>query len=88
MYALTGGSITVAAGAFGGLVAIREIQLQNNAFDQATVDLILNVFAENEADFTYATPSVDLSGTDAAPSAAGLTDKATLIAAGWSVTTK
>jgi hypothetical protein len=41
----------------------------------------------NEGDTTYATPTLNLGGTNQAPSAAGLLDKATLVAAGWIVTT-
>ena len=69
------------------MVSIREIRADNTALIQASVDLYLARCVANEGDTTYATPTLNLGGTNQAPSAAGLLDKATLVAAGWIVTT-
>ena len=48
--------------------AIRSIRLEN-AYNQAAVDSIVNAIWANKANFTYATPSLDiLGGSNAAPS--------------------
>jgi hypothetical protein len=69
------------------LTSILSITVQNCALSQATVDLYLSRCVAVEAQTTYATPTLNLGGTDAAPNAQGYTDKATLVAAGWVVTT-
>ena len=69
------------------MVAIIEIRADTIALIQASVDLYLSRCVANEGDTTYATPTLNLGGTNQAPSAAGLLDKATLVAAGWIVTT-
>ena len=69
------------------MVSIQYLLIQNIGLIQASVDLYLSRCVAREAATTYATPTLNLSGTNAAPSAAGLTDKATLVAAGWVVTT-
>lgn len=69
------------------MVAIQYISAQDITLIQASVDLWLSRCVAVEAQTTYATPSLDLSGSDAAPSVQGYTDKATLVADGWTVTT-
>lgn len=70
------------------MVSIQEILAQNCALPVATVDLYLSRCVVREAQTTYATPALNLSGTDAAPSdPAGLADKATLVGLNWVVTT-
>ena len=53
---------------FTGLVALRNLQLQNNALTQAQVNAVLQGLWTARASFTYATPSLTINGTNAAPS--------------------
>jgi len=69
------------------MVVIQIILANDTALIQASVDLYLARCVANEGDTTWATPTLNLGGTNQAPSAAGLLDKATLVAAGWIVTT-
>ena len=72
----------------GGTVSatLGDFQAQNNLLMQAAVDAILAAFVA--AGRTTGTRILNLGGTgNAAPSAAGLTDKATLQSRGWTVTT-
>ncbi|MBK6800353.1 MAG: hypothetical protein IPG83_02380 [Novosphingobium sp.] len=72
----------------GGTVSatLGEFQAQNNLLTQAAVDAILAAFVA--AGRTTGTRILNLGGTgNAAPSAAGLADKATLQSRGWTVTT-
>jgi hypothetical protein len=72
----------------GGTVSatLGEFQAQNNLLMQAAVDAILAAFVA--AGRTTGTRILNLGGTgNAAPSAAGLADKATLQSRGWTVTT-
>jgi len=69
------------------MVSIQQIRADDTALIQASVDLYLSRCVANEGDTTFATPTLNLGGTNQAPSAAGLLDKATLVAAGWIVTT-
>jgi len=70
------------------MVAIKNIRAQDTALLQASVDLYLSRCVAREAATTYATPTLNLGGTNQDPSnPAGLADKATLVAAGWVVTT-
>jgi hypothetical protein len=70
------------------MVAIQDINASNCVLPEATVDLYLSRCVAREPSTTYATPALNLGGTNAAPSnPAGLADKATLVAAGWVVTT-
>jgi hypothetical protein len=72
----------------GGTVSatLGEFQAQNNLLIQAAVDAILAAFVA--AGRTTGTRILNLGGTgNAAPSAAGLADKATLQSRGWTVTT-
>ena len=77
-----------AAGAFTGVTnALQKIDFDNCALTQAQVD---NVLVDLVASGITSVPNpkaLDLAGTNAAPSAAGLLDKATLIARGWVVVT-
>ncbi len=72
----------------GGTVSatLGDFQAQNNLLMQAAVDAILAAFVA--AGRTTGTRILNLGGTgNAAPSAAGLADKATLQSRGWTVTT-
>ena len=72
----------------GGTVSntLGNFQAQNNLLTQAAVDSILAAFVA--ANRTTGTRVLNLGGTgNAAPSAAGVTDKNTLISRGWTVTT-
>jgi hypothetical protein len=69
------------------MVAIQSIQAQGCALPEATVDLYLSRCVAREAATTFATPALNLSGTNAAPSAAGLLDKAILVGLSWVCTT-
>jgi len=72
----------------GGTVSntLGDFQAQNNLLTQADVDAILAAFVA--ANKTTGTRVLDLGGTgNAAPSAAGVTDKNTLVSRGWTVTT-
>ena len=53
---------------FTGLVALSNLQLQNNALTQAQVNAVLQGLWTARASFTYATPSLTINGTNAAPS--------------------
>ena len=53
---------------FTGLVALRNLQLPNNALTQAQVNAVLQGLWTARASFTYATPSLTINGTNAAPS--------------------
>jgi len=73
----TGGTVSATLGDF---------RAQNNLFPQAAVDAILAAFVA--AGRSTGTRTLNLGGTgNATPSAAGLTDKATLQSRGWTVTT-
>jgi hypothetical protein len=68
------------------MVSIQELRIESTALIQASVDAYLARCVAREAATTYATPILNLGGTNAAPSAQGVTDKNTLVAAGWIVT--
>ena len=73
----SGGTVSADLGSF---------QAQNNLLTQAAVDAILAAFVA--AGRTTGTRILNIGGTgNAAPSAAGLADKATLESRGWTVTT-
>jgi hypothetical protein len=68
-YSNVGGVLTISAYTdFTGLVALHNLQLQNNALAQASVDAVLKGLWTARASFTYATPSLTINGTNAAPS--------------------
>jgi len=72
----------------GGTVSetLGDFRAQDNLLTQAAVDAILAAFVA--ANRTTGTRILNLGGTgNAAPSAAGVTDKNTLISRGWTVTT-
>ena len=69
------------------MVSIQSIRVHDCALPEATVDLYLSRCVAREAATTYATPTLSLGGTNAAPSVAGHADEATLVTAGWIVTT-
>lgn len=78
---VTGKSLTVLD--IGGLTALVTLTATNNALPEAQVDAIL---ADLDASGVVS-GTVDLSGgTNAAPSAAGLASKASLVTKGWTVT--
>jgi hypothetical protein len=64
------GAIT--AGSIAQLVSIRSFKCNNNAYLQADVDLVLKSIGDaiiaNAAHFTYATPALNIGGTNQAPS--------------------
>jgi len=68
------------------MIAITGILVQGCALPQVTVDLYLSRCVAREAATTYPTPTLNLGGTNAAPSAAGLLNAATLTGLGWIVT--
>ena len=68
-YSNTGGALTINTYTdFTGLVALHNLQLQNNSLAQASVDAVLKGLWTSRASFTYATPSLTINGTNAAPS--------------------
>ena len=68
-YSNVGGVLTISAYTdFTGLVALHNLQLQNNALAQASVDAVFKGLWTARASFTYATPSLTINGTNAAPS--------------------
>ena len=71
----------------GGVsITLGDFRAENNLLTQAAVDLILSDFVA--ANKTTGTRILNIGGTgNAAPSAAGLLDKATLVSRGWTVTT-
>jgi len=72
--------------AFAVAPALGDFEAQDNLLTQASVDRILRAFVA--AGRTTGTRVLNLGGTgNSAPSATGLTDKAALVAAGWTVTT-
>lgn len=63
-----------------------DVRFQGNGLDETSVNTILHLTLRGGMDVTPG--SIDLSGgTNAAPTGQGITDKATLILAGWTVTT-
>jgi hypothetical protein len=69
------------------MVAIKRIKAQNCALPQADVDAYLSRCVARMASCTYHYPELNLGVNNSTPSAQGLTDKATLTTAGWTVTT-
>lgn len=69
------------------MVFIQDMRLDNTALIQASVDLYLSRCVAVEAQTAFATPTLNLGGTNQAPSAQGLIDKSFLTTAGWIVTT-
>jgi hypothetical protein len=68
-YSNVGGVLTISAYTdFTGLVALHSLQVQNNSLAQASVDAVLKGLWTARASFTYATPSLTINGTNAAPS--------------------
>lgn len=64
---------------------IQSLVYSNNGLTQSEVDAILKYLADNEALYTHPDPFIGLSIGNAAPSAAGLANRAILLAAGWTV---
>jgi len=71
----------------GGVVSntLGNFQAQNNLFTSSTVNTILSTFVA--ANKLTGTRILNLGGTNAAPTDQGITDKATLISRGWTITT-
>ena len=71
----------------GGVsITLGDFQAQDNLLTEAAVDAILADFVA--ANKTTGTRVLNIGGTgNATPSATGLTDKATLVSRGWTVTT-
>ena len=67
------------------MVNIEYLKPENCSLIQATVDLYLSRCVARMASVVYEFPTVRLGGTNAIPSAAGLANKDTLTAAGWTV---
>jgi len=81
----TGVDYDSSSGAFTGLTsALEKIDLDDCALTQAQVD---NVLADCVASGVTGGKVLDLAGTNAAPSAGGLANKATLVSRGWTVNT-
>ena len=79
---LTGSNITAVSATLGSF------QAQNNQLPQSAVDAILAAFVAAGRTSADGQVLLNLGGTgNAAPSAAGVTDKNTLISRGWTVTT-
>jgi hypothetical protein len=66
-YNLPAGAVDV-TGSFATLVSLRDLQLQDNGFIQAQVNGVLTGIWGNKANYTYATPALNIGGTNAAPS--------------------
>lgn len=54
-------------------VALNSFRYEDCALSQADVDAVLQEVYDNRFDFTFATPALNIGGTNSAPSAAGLT---------------
>lgn len=67
--------------------ALGSANISNNALSQAQVDKILSAFVAAGRTSASGTCSLNIGGTNAAPSATGAADKATLVSRGWSVYT-
>lgn len=71
-------------GGGGFAAALKNVNVSNNLLDQTSIDLILSDLVSAGA----TSGSAVLGGTgNAAPSAAGITSKSTLVSRGWTVTT-
>jgi hypothetical protein len=77
---------TVGAGAFSTQPNLSLIRLENNSLSQSEVDQVLSDCVTSLGVSGRVTATLRLEG-NTAPSTAGVTDKNTLIAAGWTVTT-
>jgi len=66
-FALPAGTVDV-TGSFSTLVDLRDLQLQDNGLTEAQVDAVLTGIWSGKANYTYATPALNIGGTNAAPS--------------------
>ena len=56
------------SGSFATLAALRDLELQGNGLSQAQVDAVLAGIWAGKANYTYATPALNIGGSNAAPS--------------------
>mgnify|MGYP001332165902 CR=1 FL=1 len=68
-FAMPAGTVDV-TGSFSTLVNLRDLQLQDNGLTEAQVDAVLTGIWSGKANYTYATPALNIGGTNAAPSGA------------------
>lgn len=61
-------SFSGAPGWVAGNLGMRNYQFQDNSLSEAVVDAVCQSIYDNRADFTYATPSLNVGGTNSAPS--------------------
>jgi hypothetical protein len=84
---LYGNSLTGVVSGFAVPASLGEFYAQDNLLSQAAVDAILAAFVAAGRTSVAGTCVLDVGATgNAAPSSTGLTDKATLVGRGWTVT--
>jgi len=68
LYSMPAGTYTFAASCMRNWASVQEIQLQDLGLSQAVVDTIVNDIWNGKPTYTYATPSLNIGGTNADPS--------------------
>jgi hypothetical protein len=59
---------SIVTGSFVGANALNDVRLQSNGMVQSVVDEIVEQIYSNRANYTSTTPSMNIGGTNAAPS--------------------
>ena len=80
-------AITVTANTLSTQVAMTTLNLSNDALAAAAVNQVLADLVTSLTGRGSTKCTTTLNGTNAAPTGTGITNKATLVAAGWTVTT-
>jgi hypothetical protein len=80
-------AITVTANTLSTQVAMTTLNLSNDALAAAAVNQVLADLVTSISGRGGVKCITTLNGTNAAPTGTGITNKATLVAAGWTVTT-
>jgi len=80
-------AITVTANTLSTQVAMTTLNLSNDALTAAAVNQVLADLVTSLTGRGSVKCTTTLNGTNAAPTGTGITNKATLVAAGWTVTT-
>jgi hypothetical protein len=80
-------AITVTANTLSTQVAMTTLNLSNDALAAAAVNQVLADLVTSISGRGGVKCTTTLNGTNAAPTGTGITNKATLVAAGWTVTT-
>jgi hypothetical protein len=80
-------AITVTANTLSTQVAMTTLNLSNDALAAAAVNQVLADLVTSLTGRGSTKCTTTLNGTNAAPTGTGVTNKATLVAAGWTVTT-